>query len=169
MFNAKTLKELEALYVKDQDDIAKKREQGLFLSKEADIAAQKESWESYIVERYNLSGELKDKKVIVNYYGNISILSYSDKRDDYYSGAGTIVESDTLKKGVLEEFEAKLILAGVLDKQTTTVFKESFLTQLKEVEDEVKTEKTEVTESEFATLCKDQMPIATTYIQGFKK
>ena len=164
---ADTVEELDALYVAEQDAIAKKRKAGGYATEAEDIKAQKDSWENYLLDKYKITQDKADKKAIITYYGDIVINAYSATRDTYY--ATTTVEAADARINVLINFESNLIIAGVLDKQTTTEVKEDYIDQLKEIEALIKKDRTPVSNAEFDTLCKQQMPVAVTYIQSFKK
>ena len=163
-----TVAELDTAYAAEQDLIAQRRKQGYYETGAEDLAAQKTSWMNYLTDKYRITQAFAEKKAIINYYGNILIGTYSRTRDEYYSKKIDANEFNTLNINMMEEFESKLISAGVLKEKTDTTFKQGVIDSLKDKEILVKDDLLPVTSEEFSILCDTQMPIAVTYIQRFK-
>jgi len=162
-----TVKELDALYAIEQDLIATRRKQDYYKTEEEDAAAQRASWENYLAEKYRITQAIIDKKAIVNYYGGKLIGSYSRARDDYYAKKIDLAKYKEQETGMINVYESKLISAGVLDKQSDTKVWQKLIDDLEAKETLVKESLTPVNSAEFETLCKQQMPVAISYIKGF--
>jgi len=163
------LKELTINYENEQHDIVIKRRAGYYKNKEDDIAAQKASWEKYIIGKYHATGNEKDAKEVFDYFQRQKIKEYLILRDKYYAGKIEQAEYIQKRNATVPAFENKLddigLLKNRMDDKTCSEHWEKMDAEIIKIKQDV----SPLTSAEKSILCGTQMDQGTEFFNNFRE
>ena len=160
---------LKEQYRKEQDDIAKKRKNGLFSSEEEDIKAQEKSWENFLIKKYEITKSKKDRDEVFEYFAEKTNSNFVKIRDDYYSKKISLSKMTKMKKKLFIDFENKMLSLGIAQKKSPEFILDKYLRMARNVEIVNIRRRKGINKFKMAVLCGKQFPIARKYFENFKK
>ena len=163
-----TLEQLKIKYKDEQKKIAKDRKEKKFKDKDEDITVQKASWENYLVDRLNITGEGKHKKELFDYFLETLYSGFVSIRNSYYKQEISLEEYINGRNEIAINLEQKYFDLGLITNRMTQEEHNSFWDRMREMEVEYKPDLTEITTAELKHLCSLQMPVGIEYSEDLK-